>query len=88
MSKYTVCDIKDCDGTATEKKVIISNIEIVPTGNSDYSAYEEATLISTTIDICEKHFEEYEKKLSNILIKDSKGLRFKGSADTLRGKDE
>lgn len=76
MSKITLCDVNDCKNKAQLCRVALSNIEIVPTGNSDYSAYEEQTVQLTDVDMCEKHYEEYSKRMTNVLIKSEKGLYF------------
>lgn len=69
MSKKTLCDVINCDKDATSYSVDYVLYEVVPTGNSDYSATEEYTPKRGDIDLCEEHCSEYDERLKNLLIK-------------------
>ena len=74
--KQVVCDIRACEKPAKNYEVDYLKVEIVPTGNSDYSAYEEKTVKRGSFDLCETHAELYDSRIAKVLVKDEKGLRF------------
>lgn len=77
MSKKTFCDITNCEKNGKTYQIDLVETEIVPTGNSDYSAYEEKTLKRVTLDLCETHAQEYQKRIERwVAVRDSKGVRF------------
>lgn len=76
MSNKTFCDIKDCKEEGESYRVYLLNIEIVPTGNSDYSAYEEKKVVREDVYLCNKHAAEYDKRIEKVMIHDQKGYYF------------
>lgn len=80
MSKveHRICDIEGCGHEASPHTLSMLAVQRIPTGNSDYSSYEESTIKTTNIDLCEKHYKEYEKRIP--LINDGKGFKIRGKS--------
>lgn len=76
MSKIIMCDIRGCNNSGRLCNIMYENTEIVPTGNSDYSSYEEKTVLGSQIDICEDHIKEFEDRIGKVLRKNEKGFYF------------
>lgn len=69
------CDIRDCVAYAASHQLSYLKVDIVPTGNSDYSAYKETKVKTEKIDLCNYHFQQYMEFMK--LELDEYGLSFK-----------
>lgn len=74
MSIKTVCDVSGCNAYAASRKITVAEIEIGPTGDSVYSAYEERKATLTTVDLCAAHYNKYVNSLQ--LVKSGLSLTF------------
>lgn len=78
MSSKIFCDIKNCQNEGVGKRIAIVKIEVVPTGNSDYSSYEESRVDFVDRDLCKKHQDLYSKRMDGVLIENNEGLTLPG----------
>lgn len=72
-----MCDIAKCNKKGKSYSLYFLNVEIVPTGNSDYSSTIEKEVKMKDFDLCAAHVKEYDKRMEDVLVFTSeKGLFF------------
>ena len=71
-----LCDIRFCKKEAKPYDLEYLRIEVVPTGNSDYSSTEEQEVRNDEFDLCPEHAEKYDKRIGKVIVKDESGLYF------------
>ncbi len=76
MSTNTTCDVRFCKKEARPYDVEYLNIQVVPTGNSDYSSVEEKEVRNDEFDLCEEHAKKYDKRIEKVIVRDESGLYF------------